>query len=158
MLFYERQTIGLWEKSGVSSTVVKELSNFAGVFKRRAVSKTDKRKKYKGSEDHPVHVSFNHDPGKEMWKLLLELLRVISLQTNSASAALALPPDMNVEKAGDLVEAMIGELMIQYPDGKYEQTFPFRAVWVLPTMSKATATDTAVLRFFGIGSRCNQKQ
>ena len=137
-------------RSGVSSALIKQLSAFAGVFKRDALSNKDKRWKYKGSQDNPVHVTFNHDPGNWMWKATVELLRVISLQMNSASAALAVPPEMNAEKVGDLVEAMIGELMIRYPAGNYERTYPYRAVWVLPTMSKATATDTAVVRFLAM--------
>jgi hypothetical protein len=137
-------------KSGVSSALVKELSSFAGVFKRDALSNKGKLWKYKASQDDPKQVTFNVDPGNHMWKALVEILRVMSLQMNSASAALAVPPDMNEEKVGDLVEAMIGELMLRYPEGKYEQTFPYRAVWVLPKMSEATATDTAVLRFLAL--------
>ena len=134
-------------KKGVSSALVKELSSFAGVFKRDEISKHEKLMKYKGSQDDPKPVTFNVDPGNYMWKALVEILRVMSLQMNSTSAALAVPLDMDKEKVGDLVEAMIGELMLRYPEGKYEVEFPFRAVWVLPKMSVATATDTAVLRF-----------
>ena len=134
-------------QKGVSSALVKELSSFAGVFKRDEISNKEKLWKYKGSQDDPKQVTFNVDPGNYMWKALVEILRVMSLQMNSTSAALAVPLDMNDEKVGDLVEAMIGELMLRYPEGKYEVEFPFRAVWVLPKMSVATATDTAVLRF-----------
>jgi hypothetical protein len=134
-------------RQGVSSALVKELSSFAGVFKRDEISNHEKLTKYKGSQDDPKPATFNVDPGNYMWKALVEILRVMSLQMNSTSAALAVPLDMNNEKVGDLVEAMIGELMLRYPEGKYEVEFPYRAVWVLPKMSVATATDTAVLRF-----------
>lgn len=139
------------KKLGVSSALIKTLSELAGVFQRDAFSTKDKRWKYKGSHDNPLQVSFNRDPGNWMWKAIVELLRVISLQMDTKSASgsdvLAVPADMNAEKVGDLVEAMIGEFMIMYPDGKYERTYPYRAVWVLPTMTTATPTDKAVLRF-----------
>ena len=139
------------KKSGVSSALIKTLSQVAGVVQRNAFSKNDKRWKYKASHDNPLQVSFNCDPGNWMWKAIVEMLRVITLQMDaksaSASVVLAVPADMNAEKVGDLVEAMIGELMITYPDGRYERTYPYRAVWVLPTMTTATATDKAVLRF-----------
>ena len=78
-------------RSGVSSTLIKQLSEFAGVFQRDTLSKKDRRWKYTGSQHHPIHVSFNHVSGNWMWKAIVELLRVISLQMNAASAALAVP-------------------------------------------------------------------
>lgn len=57
-----------------------------------------------------------------------------------------IPLDMNNEKVGDLVEAMIGELFITYPEGFYEKDYPWRALWNLPSMATATSTDKAVLR------------
>ena len=62
---------------------------------------------------------------------------------------MAVPADLHAEKVGDLVEAMIGELMVMY-DGRYERTYPYRAVWVLPSMTTATPTDKAVLRFLDL--------
>ena len=85
-------------KKGVSSALVKELSALAGVFKREEFSNKDKRLKFKGSQDDPKQVTFNVDPGNYMWKALVEIMRVMSLQMNSVSAALAVPPDMNEEK------------------------------------------------------------
>jgi len=61
-------------KKGVSSALVKELSAFAGVFKREKFSNKDKRLKFKGSQDVPLQVAFNVDPGNYMWKALVEIL------------------------------------------------------------------------------------
>ena len=93
-----------------------------------------------------------------MWKAIVEMLRVFTAQNSQSSSSplvLEVPETMNSEKAGDLVEAMIGELMITYPDGKYETAFPFRAVWVLPSMTNATPTDKAVLRMLELVAIAN---
>ena len=89
-------------KKGVSSTLIKALSEFAGVFERKALSQKDERWGYKGSDDNPPQVTFNSDPGNWRWKAIVEMLRVITLQTDTGSALLAVPADMHAEKVGDM--------------------------------------------------------
>ena len=140
------QELALGNKSGVSSGLIKELSGFAGVLQRSPLAK--KQVKFLSS----IHgtwqlISFNGDPGNWLWKAIVELIREFLLQKSqpsSGSVVFAVPADMNSEKVGDLLEAMIGELMITYPAGMYERVYPYRAVWDLPTMTTATQTDKAV--------------
>ena len=71
---------------------------------------------------------------------------------------LAVPEDMNEEKVGDLLEALIGELFLTYPNGKYEVTPPFRAVWSLPKFAgEATDADKAVMRLLALTTAVHGK-
>ena len=120
-------------KDGPSSAIIKALSKFAGVFNRERFGKKDLRRKYTKEEDardgFARDVSFNRDLGNWMYKAIVELLRLISQQMSETDIydgeALVVPPDMNEGKVGDLVEAMIGELMIRYPHGRYEINYPY---------------------------------
>ena len=116
-----------YRKKLTSSRTIKAISKLAGVFKR---------------DQYGNRISHNDDAGNWMYKAVVEILRTMGIITGHV---LEIPENMNHEKAADVIEAAIGSLLLKY-GGKYEQDYPFRALWKLPSMSQATVSDRAQMR------------